>query len=209
MSLVGKNAPQFTAPAVINGKDIVENFSLEQYIGEKYIIFFFYPADFTFVCPTEILAFQEKLREFEKRDAVVVGCSVDSHFSHWKWLQTQKNDGGIKGVTFPLVADQTQTIAENYGVLAGQYGYTEEGQAVFQGSPVAYRGTFLIDKRGIIRNEVVNDMGLGRSVKETLRTLDALIFLETHGEVCPADWNEGDDAITPNFEGIANYLSQK
>jgi peroxiredoxin (alkyl hydroperoxide reductase subunit C) len=208
MSLVGKKAPLFSAPAVINGKDTVDNFSLEQYLGEKYIIFFFYPADFTFVCPTEILAFQEHLADFEKRDAVVVGCSVDSKFSHWKWLQTDKNDGGIKGVTYPLIADQSLTISENYGVLAGQFGYTEEGEAVFEGAPVALRGTFIIDKQGVVRHETINDLGLGRSVRETLRTLDALIHLEKHGEVCPADWEEGKDAMTPTFEGVAEYLSK-
>ncbi|MBN2890868.1 MAG: peroxiredoxin [Bacteroidales bacterium] len=208
MSLVGKNAPAFEAPAVINGKDILENFSMEQYIGEKYIIFFFYPADFTFVCPTEILAFQKKLAEFEKREAVVIGCSVDSHFSHWKWLQTEKNDGGIKGVTYPLVADQTQTISENYGVLAGNYGYTDDGEAVFQGSPVAYRATFIIDKKGLVRHEVVNDMGIGRSIEETIRTLDSLIYFEKHGEVCPANWKQGDEAMKPTFNGVAEYLSK-
>jgi peroxiredoxin (alkyl hydroperoxide reductase subunit C) len=208
MSLVGKKAPIFNAPAVINGKEIVDNFSLEQYIGEKYIIFFFYPADFTFVCPTEILSFQEHLADFQKRDAVVIGCSVDSQFSHWKWLQTAKKDGGIEGVTFPIVADQTLTISENYGVLAGQFGYTEEGEAVFDGAPVALRGTFIIDKQGIVRHETINDLGLGRSVKETLRTLDGLIHLEKYGEVCPADWEEGKEAMKPTFEGVAEYLSK-
>lgn len=208
MSLVGTNLPSFTAPAVVNGKDIVENFSLGQYLGEKYIVFFFYPADFTFVCPTEILEFQKRLADFEKRGAVVIGCSTDSHFSHWKWLQTPKNDGGIQGVTFPLVADQTLTIAENFGVLAGQTAYTEDGQAVFQGSPVAFRATYIIDKQGVIKHEVVNDLGIGRSVSETIRTLDALIHFEKHGEVCPAEWKEGETALTPTFEGIADYLSK-
>lgn len=208
MSLVGKRAPVFNAPSIINGKDIVENFSLGQYIGEKYIVFFFYPADFTFICPTELLSFQNHLKDFEQRDAVVVGCSVDSHFSHWKWLQTEKNDGGIKGVRYPLVADQSLTIAENYGVLAGQHGYTEEGEAVFQGSPVAYRATFIIDKEGVIRHETINDTGIGRSVNETIRTLDAIIHLEKHGEVCPADWKEGDDTMKATFDGVADYLSK-
>ncbi len=208
MSLVGKKAPLFNAPSIINGKDILESFSLEQYIGEKYVIFFFYPADFTFVCPTEILSFQEHLKDFEKRDAVVIGCSVDSHFSHWKWLQTEKKDGGIKSVTFPIVADQTLTISENYGVLAGQVGYTEQGEAFYEGSPVAYRATFIIDKQGVVRHETVNDLGLGRNVKETLRTLDALIHLEKYGEVCPADWEEGKDAMQATFSGVAEYLSK-
>jgi len=208
MSLVGKKAPFFAAPAVINGKDIVDNFSLEQFLGEKYIVFFFYPADFTFVCPTEILEFQKKLAEFEKRDTVVVGCSVDSQFSHWKWLTTPKNDGSIQGVKYPIVADQTLTIAENYGVLAGQVGYTEEGEAVFQGSPVAFRATFIIDKQGVVKHEVVNDLGIGRSISETLRTLDALLHFEKHGEVCPAEWEEGKDAMNATFKGVAEYLSK-
>lgn len=208
MSLVGKKAPNFVAPAVLNGKDLVDNFSLEQFIGEKNVILFFYPADFTFICPTEILAFQDKLAEFEKRDTVVVGCSVDSHFSHWKWLQTEKNDGGIKGVTYPLVADQSLTIADNFGVLGGQLGYTEEGVAVFQGNPVAFRGTFLIDKQGVIKHETVNELGIGRSITETLRVLDALIHFEEHGDVCPADWEEGKDTLTPTFDGIADYLTK-
>lgn len=209
MSLVGSLSPKFTAPAVINGKDLVESFSLEQFLGEKYVVFFFYPADFTFVCPTEILRFQELLAEFQKRNAVVIGCSTDSQYSHWKWLQTPKNEGGIQGVKFPLVADQTLTISSNYEVLAGTFGYDEQGASVFEGSPVAYRGTFIIDKEGVVRSEIVNDLGLGRSVDETLRTLDALIHYEKHGEVCPAEWHEGDVALKPTFEDIAKYLSEK
>src|SRR6056297_722458 len=133
--LVGKKAPVFTAKAVLNGNKIVEDFSLEQYIGKKHVVFFFYPADFTFVCPTEIIAFQNKIEEFEKRDVAVIGCSVDSEFSHWKWLQTEQKDGGIKGVKHTLVADQSKTIAENYDVLAGEYNYDEEGHAGYSGIP--------------------------------------------------------------------------
>ena len=205
--LVGKKAPKFNEKAVINGSEIVENFSLDQYIGKKYVIFFFYPADFTFVCPTEIIAFQEKLDEFENRHVAVVGCSTDSEFSHWKWLQTEKREGGIKGVKFPLVADTAKTIAENYDVLAGEYDYTEEGESKFVGSPMAYRGLFLIDKAGIVRHQVVNDMPLGRSVEEALRIVDALQFFEKNGEVCPADWHAGKEAIKPTQEGIAAFLS--
>jgi len=208
MSLIGKHAPLFTVPAVVNGGEIVDNFSLEQYVGEKYIILFFYPADFTFVCPTEILEFQNYLAEFEKRDAVVLGCSVDSQFSHWKWLNTPKNDGGIEGVKYPLLVDQKLTIATNYGVLAGQFGYSEDGEYLFKGEPVAYRATFIIDKQGVVRHETINDLGLGRNVKETLRTLDALIHLEKYGEVCPAGWEEGKEAMKPTFEGVADYLSK-
>ena len=207
--LVGKKAPVFSATAVVNGGEIIENFSLEQFIGKKHVIFFFYPADFTFVCPTEILAFQEKMEEFEKRGVAVVGCSTDSEFSHWKWLQTPKNEGGIQGVKYPLVADSAMNIAENFGVLAGEYDYNEEGFAEFKGAPVAYRGTFLIDKEGIVRHQVVNDLPLGRSIDEALRMVDALQFFEKHGEVCPADWHQGEEAMKATFDGVAEYLSKK
>lgn len=204
--LVGKKAPHFKAPAVVNGGEVIENFSLDQFIGKKYVIFYFYPADFTFVCPTEIIAFQDKMDEFEKRNVAVVGCSVDSKFSHWKWLQTEKKDGGIKGVKYPLVADPSMTIAENYDVLAGSYDYNEDGQVVFEGIPEAYRGLFLIDKEGKVRHQVVNDMPLGRSIKEALRIVDALQFNEENGEVCPADWHKGDKAMKETQESVADYL---
>jgi len=206
--LVGKKAPVFKTDAVINGNQIVENFSLNQYLDKKHVLFFFYPADFTFVCPTELLAFQDKIKEFEDRNVAIVGCSVDSAFSHWKWLQTELNDGGIKGVKYPLVADLAKTIAENYDVLAGQYDYSENGESIFNGIPQAYRGLFLIDKEGVVRHQVVNDMPLGRSVDEALRMIDALQFFEENGEVCPANWKKGDQALKPTQEGIANYLSK-
>lgn len=206
--LVGKNAPKFDSPAVLNGSEIVENFSLEQYKGKKYVIFFFYPADFTFVCPTEIVAFQDKIKEFEDRDVAVVGCSTDSEFSHWKWLQTPLNDGGIKGVKFPLVADLTKTISENYDVLAGEYDVNEEGESIFIGDPKAYRGLFLIDKEGVVRHQVVNDMPLGRSVTEALRMVDALQFFEENGEVCPADWHKGEEGLQATQEGISKFLGK-
>ncbi len=204
--LVGKKAPKFNVNAVVNGGEIVENFSLDQYLGKKYVIFFFYPADFTFVCPTEIIAFQKQIEEFEKRDVAVVGCSVDSEFSHWKWLQTEQKDGGIKGVKFPLVADLSKTISENYDVLAGSYEYDDMGEVTFNGIPQSYRGLFLIDKEGVVRHQVVNDMPLGRSVKETLRMVDALQFFEKNGEVCPADWHSGETGLKATQEGIAEYL---
>lgn len=207
--LVGKKAPAFKAPAVINGGEMVEDFSLDQFLGKKYVIFYFYPADFTFVCPTEILAFEKKYEEFEKRNVAVVGCSVDSQFSHWKWLQTDLKDGGIKGVKYPLVADQAKTIAENYDVLAGEYEYDDNGKISFEGTPMAYRGLFLIDKEGVVRHQVVNDMPLGRSVEETLRMVDALQYFEKHGEVCPADWHPGETAMKATQEGVAEYLSKK
>lgn len=206
--LVGKKAPAFKAEAVVNGGEFVENFGLEQYLGKQHVVFFFYPLDFTFVCPTEILAFQKKIAEFEKRNVAVVGCSVDSKFSHWAWLNTELNQGGIKGVKFPIVSDLSKTISENYDVLAGEYGYTDDGESEFSGAPVAYRGLFLIDKEGIVRHQVVNDLPLGRSVDEVLRMVDALQHFEEHGEVCPADWHQGDDAMKADAEGVADYLSK-
>jgi len=207
-TLVGKKAPLFKATTVINGGEIVNDYSLEQYIGKKYVVFFFYPLDFTFVCPTELLAFQEKLAEFESRDTVVVGCSVDSHYSHWKWLQTPKNDGGIKGVTYPLVSDLSKAISENYGILAGEYDYDEQGNTVFTGAALAYRALFLIDKDGKVRHELVNDTPLGRNIDEALRMVDALQYFEAHGEVCPANWVKGKDAMKATQEGVSNYLSK-
>jgi peroxiredoxin (alkyl hydroperoxide reductase subunit C) len=207
--LVGKQAPQFEATAVINGGEFVEKFSLEQYLGKKYVILFFYPLDFTFVCPTEILAFQHKLEEFEKRNTAVVGVSIDSQFSHWAWLNTEVNNGGIKGVKFPLVADLTKTISENYDVLAGEYDFDEEsGLSVFKGEPVAYRGLFFIDKQGVVRHQVVNDLPLGRSIDEAIRVVDAWQHFEEFGEVCPADWKAGDEAMSPSHEGVADYLAK-
>ena len=207
--LVGKKAPEFSASAVINGGEIVEGFSLEQYLGKKYVVFFFYPADFTFVCPTELIAFQERIKEFEERNVAVVACSVDSKYSHWKWLQTELNHGGIKGVKYPLVSDLSKTISENYDVLAGNYDCSEEGEVTFNGTPEAYRGLFLIDKKGIVRHQIVNDMPLGRSVSETLRMVDALQFFEENGEVCPADCHKGEKGMKETQESVSNYLSKR
>ncbi len=207
--LVGKQAPVFNTKAVINGGEIVENFSLQQYVGEKYVVFFFYPADFTFVCPTELIAFQDKAAEFESRNTVIVGASTDSEFSHWKWLQTPQNQGGIQGVKYPLVVDQTLKISQAYDVLAGEEVYDEEGNEQFVGDAKAYRGLFLIDKSGVVRHQVVNDMPLGRNVDEVIRLIDALQFTEEYGEVCPANWKKGDKALKPTQDGIASYLSEK
>lgn len=207
--LVGKKAPSFRASAVVNGGEFIDDFSLDQFAGKKYVVFFFYPADFTFVCPTEIIAFQEEIKEFENRNVAVVGCSVDSKHSHWKWLQTELKDGGILGVKYPLVADPALNIAENYDVLAGSYEYTEEGEASFVGIPEAYRGLFLIDKEGVVRHQIVNDMPLGRSIDEVLRLVDALQYSEEHGEVCPANWHKGDRTLKENAESIASYLGDK
>lgn len=207
-SLVGRKAPHFEAAAVVNGKEIVSNFSLDQYLGKKYVVFFFYPMDFTFVCPTELHAFQEKLAEFEKRGVAVVGCSVDSEYSHYSWLQMAKKEGGIQGVTYPIVADFSKSISEKFGVLAGCYKPDETGEWVCEGAPVAYRGLFLIDKEGVIRHCVINDLPLGRSVDEAIRIVDALQHFEEFGEVCPANWSKGKEAMKGSTEGVADYLSQ-
>ncbi|RYD69308.1 MAG: peroxiredoxin [Sphingobacteriales bacterium] len=208
MSLVGKKAPHFRTDAVIDGGEFVEDFSLDQYLGKQYVIFYFYPMDFTFVCPTEILAFQKKLQEFEKRNCAVVGCSVDSKFSHWAWLNTPQEKGGIQGVTYPLVADFSKTIAENYGVLAGNYEYSDEGYMTFNGNPVALRGTFLIDKEGIVRHALINDLPLGRNIDEAIRMVDSLAHFEDKGEVCPANWEEGDEAMVESHESVSGYLAK-
>jgi len=207
MSLVGKKAPFFKAPAVINGNQIVEDYSLEQFIGKREVIFFFYPKDFTYVCPTEILAFQAKLSEFEKRNVAVVAVSTDTAESHLAWLNTPRELGGIEGVTFPLIADLSKTIAVNYGVLGGEYDYDEDGQFVFEGDPVAHRGTFFIDKEGIVRHEYVNFDSLGRNIDDTIRIIDAWHFSLEHGVVCPANWEEGKDAMKATRDGVADYLS--
>lgn len=190
--LVGKTAPDFKAKAIVDGV-IVDNFSLFHIHG-KYIVLFFYPLDFTFVCPTELHAFQEQLEAFEKRGAAVIGCSIDSVFSHLAWLNTPKSKGGIQGVEYPLVSDINKTIAKDYGVL-----HPTEG--------IAYRGLFLIDREGIIRHQLVNDLPLGRSVDEVLRILDALIYFETHGEVCPANWREGKKSMKASTEGLEQYFA--
>jgi peroxiredoxin 2/4 len=204
--LIGKKAPLFEADAIVNGGDFVEKFSLEQFIGKKHVIFFFYPMDFTFVCPTELIAFQDKIAEFEKRNVAVVACSTDSKFSHWAWLNTERKNGGIRGVKYPIVSDLSKTISVNFDVLAGEYTYDEDGNMDFEGDSVAYRGLFLIDKQGIVRHQVVNDLPLGRSVDEAIRMVDALQFFEENGEVCPANWQKGDKAMKPDARGVAEYL---
>jgi peroxiredoxin (alkyl hydroperoxide reductase subunit C) len=207
MSLVGKKAPSFKAQAVVNGGDIVTDFSLEQYVGKKHVLFFFYPKDFTFVCPTELHAFQEKIAEFEKRNVAVVACSTDTEQSHWGWLQVPKSKGGIQGVKYPIVADTTKTISMNYDVLFGEYEVNEEDQLTANGPMIAFRGLFLIDKKGVIRHLLINDLPLGRNVDEALRMIDALQYNEEHGEVCPANWTKGETAMKASHEGVASYLA--
>ena len=212
--LIGKKAPDFNAIAVVDGEDFHEGFTLSQFEGNKYVLLFFYPLDFTFVCPTELHAFQEKLKEFEDRDVQVVAVSIDSHFSHYAWLNTPKDKGGIEGVTYPLVADITKTIAMDYDVLAGDYEYVENENGEFRLSftgqdAIAYRGLFLIDKQGIVRHQVVNDLPLGRNVDEALRMVDALRHFENKGEVCPANWSEGEEAMKESKESVSEYLAKR
>jgi peroxiredoxin (alkyl hydroperoxide reductase subunit C) len=205
--LVGKKAPAFKAAAVINGEEIVDDFSLDQYLGKKNVVLFFYPKDFTFVCPTELHAFQAKLADFEKRDTAVVAVSTDTEQSHWGWLQLPKEKGGIGGVTYPIVADTSKTISTNYDVLNGAYFYDENEQLQSTAELVAYRGLFLIDKEGKVRHQLVNDLPLGRNIDEALRIVDALNYFEKHGEVCPANWSEGKESMKATHDGVASYLA--
>ena len=188
--LVNKPAPDFTATAVVD-KDFKE-VSLSDYRG-KNVLLFFYPLDFTFVCPTELHAFQEKLEDFKNKNTEVIGVSVDSQFSHLAWLNTPKSEGGIEGVTYPIVSDINKTIARDYDVLIADDG-------------VALRGAFLIDSQGVVRQQTVNDLPLGRNVDEFLRLVDALAFTEEHGEVCPANWKEGERSMKPDSAGLKSYF---
>ena len=205
--LVGQKAPYFSSAAVLNGSEIVGDFSLEQYLDNKYVILFFYPKDFTFVCPTELHAFQDKLSEFENRGCQIVGCSTDTAESHAAYLRMPKNNGGIQGITYPLVADTAKTISTNFDVLTGMYDYDDEGNLISDNELIAYRGLFLIDKDGVVQHQLVNNLPLGRNVDEAIRMLDALIHVETEGEVCPANWIKGKEAMTATDEGVAGYLA--
>ena len=205
--LVGRKAPSFKAAAVVNGGEIVQDFSLDQFIGKNHVLFFFYPKDFTFVCPSELHAFQAKLGEFEARGVKVVACSTDTEESHWGWLQVPKAHGGIQGVKYPIVADTSKTISEAFGVLAGEYEYDMDGVLTANGPMIAYRGLFLINKEGVVMHELVNMFPLGRNVDEALRYVDALQFFEENGEVCPANWTKGDEGMKASFDGVAEYLA--
>ncbi len=191
-TLVGKPAPEFRSKAVVNGQ-IVDDFTLSQFRG-KFVVFFFYPLDFTFVCPTELHAFQEQLEEFEKRNTQLIACSVDSCYSHFAWLSTPKNKGGIQGISYPLVSDLNKKISEDYGVLVPNEG-------------ISYRGLYLIDREGIVRHQLVNDLPLGRSVADVLRLVDALEYFEKYGEVCPANWHHGMKTMKPTKEGLEQYFA--
>ncbi len=192
--LVGKPAPDFTAPAVLGSGEIVDEFTFSAATKGKKAVVFFYPLDFTFVCPSELLAFDHRLAEFEKRGVVVIGVSIDSHFSHNAWRNTAIEDGGIGPVKYTLVADMTHAICQAYDVES-------EGG-------VAFRGSFLIDEEGVVRHQVVNDLPLGRNVDEMLRMVDALAFHQEFGEVCPAGWKDGDKGMTASPEGVAAYLKE-
>ena len=194
MNLVTAIAPDFTASAVMPNNTIQEHFNLHSHINGKKAILFFYPLDFTFVCPSEIIAFDKKLKEFKDRDCEVIGVSVDSHFSHLAWKNTPLNKGGIGNIQYPIVADIKKEIARAYGVL-------------FDNS-VALRGTFLIDENKKIRHALINDLPIGRSIDEAIRTLDALIFHTKNGDVCPANWKEGEEGMKPTQEGVSQYLGK-
>lgn len=194
--LVGRSAPDFTAAAVLANGDIVSKFHLTEEIKNKYAIIFFYPLDFTFVCPSELIALDNRIGEFEKRDTLVIGVSIDSQFTHNAWRKTPINEGGIGQVRYPLIADVNHQICQAYGV--------EHPSA-----HVALRGAFLIDKKGVVRSQIVNDLPLGRNIDELIRLVDALDYHEKHGEVCQAGWTKGKAGITPTTEGIATFLSEK
>ena len=191
--LVGKKAPNFTASAVMPDNTINESFTLSDLKG-KLVVLFFYPLDFTFVCPSEIIAFDKKLNEFKNRQTEVIAVSVDSVFTHLAYKNTEINEGGIGQVKFPMVSDITKQISCDYDVL--------------HNNSISYRGTFLIDKAGVVRHQIVNDLPLGRSIDEAIRMIDALLYHEENGEVCPANWKPGKSAIVPNKKGIADYLQK-
>ena len=198
--LVSKQAPNFTATAVMPDGSMKGDFSLEDFRGKK-VVLFFYPLDFTFVCPTELLAFDHRVAEFEKRNTQVIGVSIDSQFSHLAWRETATDKGGIGPVKYPLVSDLDKSISRAYDVLLGR---DEEGN----GGGVALRASYLIDEEGLIMHAVINNLPLGRNIDEMLRMVDALAFHQEHGEVCPAGWQDGDSGMNPSTEGVADYLSK-
>ncbi len=199
---------KFAALALVNGGEIVSDFTLDDYIDKNHVLLFFYPKDFTFFCPSELHAFQSKLADFEARGVKIVACSTDTEESHWGWLQVAKEDGGIKGIKYPIVADTTKTITEAYGCMFGEYDYDLDGNMMATGPMIAFRGLYLIDKEGIIQHQLVNNLPLGRNVDEALRMVDALQFVEENGENCPANWVKGEDGMTASFDGVADYLAK-
>lgn len=193
--LVGKPAPDFTAPAVLGSGEIVDSFNLSEAIKGKKAVVFFWPLDFTFVCPSELIAFDNRKDAFEDRNCEVIGVSIDSHMTHNAWRNTPVNAGGIGEVKYPMVADINQQIVKDYDVQSP--------------GGMAYRGSFLIDEEGVVRHQIINDLPLGRNIDEMIRMVDALAFHQEHGEVCPAGWNAGDEGMKASPEGVADYLSKK
>ncbi|MFC1842550.1 peroxiredoxin [Candidatus Dependentiae bacterium] len=193
MICIGKKAPDFSCEAVVNKQ--IKKVNLSDFDG-KYKVIFFYPLDFTFVCPTELHAFQALLPEFEKRNAQVLGVSVDSAYSHLAWLNTPKNKGGIEGVTYPILSDINKNISKDYGVLDDCQG-------------VAFRGAFILDKENTVQSVLVNNLSLGRNISEFVRLIDALQFSEKNGQVCPANWNSGKQAMDPTSQGLLDYFGDK
>jgi peroxiredoxin (alkyl hydroperoxide reductase subunit C) len=208
--LVTKPAPDFKATATMPDGSFKE-VSLSDYKGKK-VVLFFYPLDFTFVCPTEILAFDHRYEEFKKRGVEVLGCSIDSHFSHWAWRNVDTKNGGIGQIKYPLVADVDKSIARNFDVLVGAEPATviteDEEKETTVGGGVALRASFLIDEDGVIAHSVINNLDLGRNVDEMLRMVDALSFFQKNGQVCPAGWQDGDEGMTGSTDGVADYLSK-
>lgn len=192
--LVGKQAPDFTVPAVLGNGEIVDSFTLSSAIKGKYGLVFFYPLDFTFVCPSELIALDNRMSEFKARNVEVVAVSIDSHFTHNAWRNTPVNDGGIGAVRYTMAADIKQEVMKAYDVQSAD--------------GVAFRGAFLIDDKGVVRSQIINDLPLGRNMEELLRLVDALQFHEEHGEVCPANWKKGDKGMTASTEGVAAYLTE-
>ena len=208
MSYVGKKFPNITVDAISEmGDDLKINVFNEAVNHNKKVLLFWYPKDFTFVCPTELHAFQAALEDFKQRNTIVIGASCDTNEVHFAWLNTAKDNGGIEGVTYPLLADTHRQLAGTLGILDQEVEYTEEGEEIFSGSNVSYRATYLIDETGKVFHESVNDMPLGRNVKEYLRLIDAYAHVQQHGEVCPANWEEGKQAMSANRASTAEYLS--
>lgn len=208
MAIVGKKFPNVTVDAISEmGDDLRINILEEAVSKGKKVLLFWYPKDFTFVCPTELHAFQAALPEFEKRNTIVIGASCDTNEVHFAWLNTPKDNGGIEGVTYPILADTHRALANILGIVEQEVEYDEEGNETFSGSNVTYRATYLVDETGKVFHESVNDMPVGRNVKEYLRLIDAYAHVQTHGEVCPANWEEGKAAMNANRDSVAEYLS--
>lgn len=208
MSLVGKKAPWFKEVAIVDGQKIVPEFTLEKYAGRHDVVMFFYPMDFSMVCPTELIAFSKRKKDFEERNVKLIAVSCDTEQSHLAWLQIPVEYGGIKGVTYPIVSDKNKTMAKNYGVLTGDY-YYDDDDMLRADSPtmVAFRGLFLIDRDGVVRHESINDITITRDVDDVLRVVDAFQYYREWGDVCPAGWHKGESTVKPTWGQMSSYLS--